>query len=29
VTRVHYKHGIVSGVAGLVLLAAGVWLGRR
>ena len=29
VTRVHTKHGIVSGVAGLVLLAAGVWMGRR
>ena len=29
VTRVHYKHGIVSGVAGLVLLAASVWVGRR
>ena len=29
VTRVHYKHGVVSGVAGLVLLAAGVWMGRR
>jgi hypothetical protein len=29
VTRVHYKHGIVSGVAGVVLLAAGVWMGRR
>jgi hypothetical protein len=28
VTRVHYKHGIVSGVAGVVLLAAGVWMGR-
>jgi hypothetical protein len=28
-TRVHYKHGIVSGVAGVVLLAAGVWIGRR
>jgi len=27
--RVHYKHGIVSGVAGVVLLAAGVWMGRR
>jgi hypothetical protein len=25
---VHYKHGIVSGVAGVVLLAAGVWMGR-
>jgi hypothetical protein len=23
VTRMHYKHGIVAGVAGLVLLAAG------
>ena len=29
VTRVHTKHGIVAGVAGLVLLAAGVWFGRR
>ena len=29
VTRIHAKHGIVSGVAGLVLLAAGVWIGRR
>jgi hypothetical protein len=29
VTRVHYKHGIVSGGAGVVLLAAGVWMGRR
>jgi hypothetical protein len=29
VTRVHTKHGIVSGVAGVVLLAAGVWIGRR
>ena len=29
VTRVHYKHGIVSGVAGVVLLAADVWMGRR
>jgi hypothetical protein len=29
VTRVRYKHGIVSGVAGVVLLAAGVWMGRR
>jgi hypothetical protein len=27
--RVHVKHGIVSGVAGIVLLAAGVFLGRR
>jgi hypothetical protein len=29
VARMHYKHGIVAGVAGLVLLAAGVWIGRR
>ena len=29
VMRVHTKHGVVAGVAGLVLLAAGVWVGRR
>ena len=29
VTRVHIKHGIASGVVGIVLLAAGVWIGRR
>ena len=29
VTRVHLKHGVVSGVAGIVLIAAGFWLGRR
>jgi hypothetical protein len=29
VTRVHAKHGIVAAVAGLVLLAAGWWTGRR
>jgi hypothetical protein len=29
VARVHTKHGVVAGVAGLVLLAAGVWFGRR
>jgi hypothetical protein len=29
VTRAHMKHGIVSGVAGIVLLAAGTWMGRR
>jgi hypothetical protein len=29
VARMHYKHGIVAGVAGLVLLAAGFWTGRR
>lgn len=29
VTRMHYKRGIVSGVVGIVLLGAGVWMGRR
>ncbi len=29
VDRVHATHGIVAGVGGLVLLAAGVWIGRR
>src|SRR3954447_14661235 len=29
VTRVHLKHGAVSGVLGLVLMGAGVWMGRR
>ncbi len=29
VDRIHAKHGIVAAVAGLVLLAAGVWIGRR
>jgi hypothetical protein len=29
VTRMHTKHGIVAGAAGLVLLAAGFWMGRR
>jgi hypothetical protein len=27
--RIRTKHGIASGVAGLVLLAAGAWMGRR
>jgi len=27
--RVHVKHGVVSGVAGLVVLAVGWFLGRR
>ena len=27
--HVHTKHGIVAGVAGVVLLAAGVFMGRR
>jgi len=29
VTRIHMKHGIASGVAGLVLLAVGWFMGRR
>jgi hypothetical protein len=29
VTRMHTKHGVVAGVAGLVLLAASWWMGRR
>jgi hypothetical protein len=29
VTRMHYKHGMVAGAVGAVLLAAGVWVGRR
>ena len=29
VTRVHTRHGIVAGVAGLVLLGTGMWFGRR
>jgi hypothetical protein len=29
VTRVHVKHGIVSGIAGVVLLAVGWLIGRR
>ena len=29
VTRVHAKHGIVAGIAGVVLLVAGWWTGRR
>lgn len=29
VARMHTKHGIVSGVVGLLLIAAGVWVGRR
>ena len=29
VTRIHMKHGIVSGVAGVVLLAVGWFMGRR
>jgi hypothetical protein len=28
-TRVHMKHGIVSGAVGVVLLALGIWTGRK
>jgi hypothetical protein len=28
-TRVHMKHGIVAGVIGIVLIAAGTFVGRR
>ena len=29
VARMHYKHGIVAAMAGLVLLAAGFWIDRK
>jgi hypothetical protein len=29
VARVHIKHGIVSGVLGLILIGAGTFMGRR
>jgi hypothetical protein len=29
VARMHTKHGVVAGVAGVVLIAAGMWMGRR
>jgi hypothetical protein len=29
VSRVHVKHGVIAGVVGLALLAAGVWMGRK
>jgi hypothetical protein len=29
VAKVHVKHGIASGVVGLVLIGAGMYLGRR
>ena len=29
VTHVHAKHGIAAAVAGVVLLIAGAWMGRR
>jgi len=28
-TRVHMKHGVASGVVGLILIGAGAFLGRR
>ncbi len=29
VARVHVKHGIVAGVIGIVLIGAGIFMGRR
>jgi hypothetical protein len=29
VMRVHMKHGVVSGAIGLILIGAGMFLGRR
>jgi hypothetical protein len=29
VMRMHVKHGVVSGVVGIGLIAAGTWLGRK
>jgi uncharacterized membrane protein len=29
VARMHYKHGIVAGGFGVLMLAAGIWMGRR
>jgi len=29
VARIHYKHGVVAAAAGVVLIAAGWWAGRR
>ena len=29
VTRMHVKHGVVSGVVGIALIAAGSWMGRK
>lgn len=29
ISRVHMKHGIVSGVIGLILIGAGTLIGRR
>jgi len=29
VMRVHVKHGVGSGVLGIALIAAGIWVGRK
>ena len=29
VARMHVKHGVVSGVVGIALIAAGTWMGRK
>jgi hypothetical protein len=29
VPRLHTKHGIAAGVAGLALIAASIWVGRK
>jgi hypothetical protein len=29
VMRLHTKHGIAAGVAGLALIAASIWVGRK
>jgi len=29
VAKVHVKHGVASGVVGLILIGAGMFLGRR
>ena len=29
VARVHMKHGVVAGVIGLILIGAGMFMGRR
>jgi hypothetical protein len=29
VRRVHVKHGVASGVLGLILIATGVWMGCK
>ena len=28
-TRMHVKHGVVSGVVGIALIAAGSWMARK